>query len=73
MFEMAPCGVKLFLSNLELSMSFFHISSLVFVGPTCNERDELFLSLNLEFHVSVGKEVVDDWISEHKLIKFINN
>lgn len=73
MFEMAPCGVKLFLPDFHFAVSLFHISPLIFVGPTCNKGDELFLPLNLEFHVSVGKEVVDNWISQHKIIKFIDN
>lgn len=71
--KVPPCCIKLFFANLKLLMCRFHICTLIFVGSTGDERDKVFLALPLLGHIGIGKEVINNWICKHKLIKLINN
>lgn len=70
--KIVPSLVELFFADFELGMGCLHISSFIVVRTANDHRDELFLPASLLHHVSVLEEIVDHWISEHIIVKFID-
>lgn len=53
-------------------MCCLHISSFIIVGPANNHSNKLFLPASLLHHVGILEEIVNHWISEHIIVKFID-
>ena len=71
--EVDPGLVEGLLVDFELGVGCLHVNSLVFVGSSSHQCDELFLPGSLLRHVGVGEEVLGDVIRKHELIEFVND
>ena len=71
--KILPRSIKLSLWNFVWTMSRFHILSFVHYRPTSHHTDKLNLTISLLVHVGVREVKVHSIVSEHELVKFIND